>query len=183
MKNQVIVIGVIVLAIIGAVVYFATRPGREVAPAVTPEPTTVQAPAETFTIAGTPFKFEPNEIKVKKGDRVRITFTNNQGFHDLTIPELNIKTKQLQVGQSDTVEFTADKAGTFEFFCSVPTHKDKGMVGKLIVEDGQDMLPTVTKPAGTTQTNLSPTVEDRQGGGGTFQTIDDKRKGADKPEN
>ena len=72
---------------------------------------------------------------LKKGDRVKIVFKNTQGFHDWTLADFNVKTQQIQAGQSDTIEFVADKAGTFEFICSVPTHKDKGMMGKLIVEE------------------------------------------------
>ena len=37
-------------------------------------------------------------------------------------------------GQIDEVEFVVDKAGTFEYYCSVGNHRQMGMVGKLIVE-------------------------------------------------
>src|SRR3990167_9256749 len=37
-------------------------------------------------------------------------------------------------GQSASVEFTADKAGGFEYYCSVGTHRAMGMVGAFIVE-------------------------------------------------
>lgn len=80
-------------------------------------------------------RFDTKEILVKKGDRVRVTFENVEGFHDFAIAEYSVKTKQIQVGQTDTIEFTADKTGTFEFICTVPTHKDKGMLGQLIVEE------------------------------------------------
>ena len=32
------------------------------------------------------------------------------------------------------VEFTVDKTGTFEYYCSVGQHRANGMVGNLIVE-------------------------------------------------
>lgn len=89
---------------------------------------------KTFTVEGKPFSFTPNEIRVKKGDIVKITFTNREGLHDYTIDELNVKTKQLAAGESETVEFTADQVGTFEFYCGVGNHRQQGMVGKLIVE-------------------------------------------------
>lgn len=87
-----------------------------------------------FMVAGTPFKMDPAEIKVKQGDRVKITFKNEEGFHNLAIKDLNITTKNLQKGEQETIEFTADKTGTFQYNCSVPTHTEKGMVGQLIVE-------------------------------------------------
>lgn len=93
-----------------------------------------QATVKEFTVVGKPFSFTPNEIRVNKGDTVRITFNNMEGFHDFTIDGYNVKTKQIQAGQSDMVEFVADKAGTFEFFCGVGTHREMGMIGKLIVE-------------------------------------------------
>jgi len=89
---------------------------------------------KVFNIEGKPFSFTPNEIRVKKGDRVRIVFSNIEGFHDWKIDEFNAATKKINAGETDTVEFIADKAGTFEFYCSVGTHRQMGMKGNLIVE-------------------------------------------------
>ncbi|MDO8658241.1 MAG: plastocyanin/azurin family copper-binding protein [Candidatus Levybacteria bacterium] len=43
----------------------------------------------------------------------------------------------MPAGQTDTVEFTADTAGTFEYYCSVGNgyHKEQGMVGTLVIEE------------------------------------------------
>ncbi|MBI2611875.1 cupredoxin domain-containing protein [Candidatus Gottesmanbacteria bacterium] len=87
-----------------------------------------------FDVVGTPFSFDVKEIKVKKGDTVRINYTNGQGLHDWTVDEFNARTKQLQAGQSETIEFVADKVGEFEYYCSVGNHRQQGMVGTLIVE-------------------------------------------------
>lgn len=90
--------------------------------------------SSAIAIEGGAFYFKPNEIRVKKGEKVTITFTNAEGFHDFVIDEFNVRTKQLSGGQSETIEFTPDKAGEFEFYCSVGEHRQKGMVGTLIVE-------------------------------------------------
>ena len=37
---------------------------------------------KVFTIEGRNFKFSLKEIRVKKGDRVKIVFKNAGGFHD-----------------------------------------------------------------------------------------------------
>lgn len=87
-----------------------------------------------FTVVGTPFKFEPSTIRVKKGDTVKIIFRNDQGFHDFVLDEFNVKTKQIQALNQETVEFTADTTGTFEYYCSVGNHRQQGMRGNLIVE-------------------------------------------------
>jgi len=89
---------------------------------------------KSFTVLGSPFQFDVKEIRVKQGDTVRITFTNTEGFHDWVVDGFNARTKQLQAGQSETITFTADKTGTFEYYCSVGNHRELGMVGRLVVE-------------------------------------------------
>ena len=134
---------VIVLVVIAAGAYFVwgrgdvqtqTPSNTESGDVVTGDNTTTTAQVKEFKISGSPFKFSMNEIKVKKGDTVRIVFTNVEGVHDWVIDEFNAATKQLKAGESETIEFVADKAGTFEYYCSVGSHRAMGMKGNLIVE-------------------------------------------------
>jgi len=90
--------------------------------------------AKEFTVVGSNYKFSLAEIKVKKGDLVKINFRSESGFHDFKIDEFGARTKQLQAGGTETISFVADKTGTFEYYCSVGSHRATGMVGKLIVE-------------------------------------------------
>ncbi len=87
-----------------------------------------------FVVEGSNFKFEPNSITVNKGDTVRIIFKNVGGMHDWKIDEFNASTKVINSGEEETIEFVADKAGTFEYYCSVGAHRANGMVGDLIVK-------------------------------------------------
>lgn len=87
-----------------------------------------------FTVTGSNFKFDTSEIKVKKGDTVKITFKNSSGFHNFAIDEFNISTKQMSGPSEETVTFVADKVGTYEFYCAVGNHRAMGMKGKFIVE-------------------------------------------------
>jgi Heme/copper-type cytochrome/quinol oxidases, subunit 2 len=80
------------------------------------------------------FYFKPNVIRVKKGQPVKIVFTNKEGIHDFVINELNVQTQKIKAGESETVEFTPEKTGSFEFYCSVSDHRAKGMKGTLVVE-------------------------------------------------
>ncbi|MBI1754664.1 cupredoxin domain-containing protein [Candidatus Azambacteria bacterium] len=90
---------------------------------------------KTFSVSGQNFSFTPSEIRVKKGDKVRINFTNAGGWpHDWVVDGFNAQAPQVEAGKSSSVEFTADKAGTFEYYCSVGQHRQQGMVGKLVVE-------------------------------------------------
>ena len=80
------------------------------------------------------FSFSQKEIKVKKGDKVKINFTSLDILHNWRVDEFNAKTDRVSGGKSASVEFVANKAGEFEFFCDVGNHRSQGMVGKFIVE-------------------------------------------------
>jgi heme/copper-type cytochrome/quinol oxidase subunit 2 len=80
------------------------------------------------------FYYKPNEIKVKKGQKVKIVMNSVSMMHDFNIDELNVRMPVTPKGTTGTVEFTADKAGTFEYYCSVGQHRKMGQVGKIIVE-------------------------------------------------
>jgi nitrosocyanin len=162
MNNRLIVIVAIVLVIIAGGAYFLTKNSSTTLPAATPTPTQAMqmqmtetpmaSPSESMTMTGTPaatgttgsvkevtvtgsnYKFAPATITVKKGDTVKITFKNSDGFHDFVIDEFNVHTKTIPAGQTDTVQFVANKAGTYEYYCSVANHRQMGMVGKLIVQ-------------------------------------------------
>ncbi len=77
--------------------------------------------------------FSLKEMRVKKGDLVRVHATNTKGMHDFVIDEFGIK-KELPLNEEVTFEFTTDKTGEFVFYCSKPGHRAKGQWGTLIVE-------------------------------------------------
>ncbi len=77
--------------------------------------------------------FSLKEMRVKKGDLVRVHATNTKGMHDFVIDEFGIK-KELPLNEEVTFEFTADTTGEFVFYCSKPGHRAKGQWGTLIVE-------------------------------------------------
>jgi nitrosocyanin len=89
---------------------------------------------KVFTVTETNFSFSPNVIRVKQGDQVKITLNSLEGFHNFSIDSYNVSSNNIGAGQTVSIEFTADKKGTFEFYCNVDSHKDKGMTGSLIVE-------------------------------------------------
>jgi len=95
---------------------------------------TTEATTKDVTVTGKNFSFAPNEIRVKQGDTVRVTFMNQTGTHDWRLDEFKAATKIVQSGQQETVVFVADKKGQFEYYCSVGNHRQMGMRGTLIVE-------------------------------------------------
>lgn len=87
-----------------------------------------------FDLVASNFKYDVTEIRVEKGDTVNINLRSEEGFHDWVVDEFDARTRQLQAGEFDSIQFVADKSGTFEFYCSVGNHRQMGMVGTLIVE-------------------------------------------------
>lgn len=72
---------------------------------------------KTISIAASRFKFEPNEITVKKGEEVTLVIQSKDVSHGLVIEELGVRT-ELKKGQSTEVKFTPDTAGTFQGKCA-----------------------------------------------------------------
>lgn len=138
MKNLLIVL--IFLGVLGGG-YWYMKKGQTAMP-VTQVPVQTSSSAvaanpgaiKEFTVEGGMYYFDPKEIRVKKGDTVKIILTNTEGMHDFVLDEFGVKTKTIKAGETDSVTFVADKMGTFEYYCSVGTHRAMGMKGNLIVE-------------------------------------------------
>ncbi len=71
-----------------------------------------------FRITARSWEFEPAIIEVNKGDKVRLIVTSVDVPHGISIPEYGIN-ERLEVGKPVTIEFTAEKEGSFNAFCSV----------------------------------------------------------------
>lgn len=92
------------------------------------------------------WSFSPNRIEVNKGDLVRLVFTTGQdevplyNGHGFGIEGYNINVFLVK-GTTQTVEFEADKAGTFVFRCTSfcvadgPEELHFDMTGTLVVNE------------------------------------------------
>ncbi len=92
----------------------------------------------TFVVTGENFKYvidglDNPDMIVNEGDVVRIEFTSVGGFHDFVVDEFGA-TSKVNEGGSTFVQFTADKVGEFEYYCSVGSHRAHGMKGRFIVQ-------------------------------------------------
>lgn len=116
-----------------------TQPAVEesAAPDTTGETETRLADGEVqiVEVEGGSFYYKPNEIRVRKGQPVRIVLNSVDAMHDFVIDELDVKTEVIKSGESTEVELTPNEVGDFEFYCSVGQHRANGMIGKLIVEE------------------------------------------------
>ena len=73
--------------------------------------------------------------KVKSRRWLRpVGIDNREGFHDLVIYGFQVRTPRITAGQTATVDFVAEKSGTFEYYCSVGSHRQMGMRGNPMVE-------------------------------------------------
>jgi nitrite reductase (NO-forming) len=145
-----IAVGIILamVAVAGIVWYYQANITTQANTQATTAPTigssaAVQSPTIEFTLtvqdSKTSFAFVYNSqnnptLHVKKGDVVNVTLINGMQPHDFALEGYNMKTKVLNSGQSDSVVFTAEKTGTFTYYCSVPGHRDLSMAGQLVVE-------------------------------------------------
>lgn len=70
-------------------------------------------------------------LKANVGDRVVVTVINGDPVeHDFVLAEFHVTTGSLlTAGEQKTVEFIADKPGTFKYICSIPGHEQIGMTG------------------------------------------------------
>ncbi len=89
----------------------------------------------TIDLTGKNFEFSQNEIRVNKGDTVTINFESTGWFHDWVVDEFDVATDRVNPGTMTSVTFVANEVWTFEYYCSVGSHREQGMVGRLIVED------------------------------------------------
>ncbi|MBN8654437.1 MAG: cupredoxin domain-containing protein [Anaerolineae bacterium] len=109
------------------------------------------------TITMKEFGFEPNTINVTAGTPVELTLVNdgavehdfvievipvtgvsssNSGDHHMATEEhseYDLHTSTA-AGETSTLTFTPTEPGTYQIICSVPGHKDAGMIGELIVK-------------------------------------------------
>ena len=77
-------------------------------------------------------QFSLKEITVNKGDLVRLKITATSGRHDFKLDEFGVFA-DTPLNQETMVEFTADKAGEFIYYCNQSGHRANGQWGTLKV--------------------------------------------------
>jgi len=97
-------------------------------------------------------RFTPNRMEVAAGQTVRINVTNMDGTeHDMLVEGLRIEKVGDAMGAhhagatadmlvvhtmangNGSITFRTEQKGTYRFYCTLPGHKDAGMVGEMTV--------------------------------------------------
>lgn len=98
------------------------------------EETSIEVPeTKEFNIIAKQWDFSPSTITVNQGDKVILNVKSIDVAHGLAIREFGIN-EYLSPGQTTKIEFTANRKGTYSFFCSVSCGVGHTrMSGKIIV--------------------------------------------------
>ena len=81
------------------------------------------------------YEFTPRLLRVRKGEQVKLVMVAADHDHGFKLDDFNINQK-IPKGATVVVEFTANKAGTFQFRCSnVCGSGHRNMKGTLVVEE------------------------------------------------
>jgi len=122
------------------------------------EPGDPKKPARTIKVImredGKKMAFDPARITVRKGEQIRFVLENDgtdehefvlatalenrkhaelmKKFPDMEHDDPNAK--RLAVGDNGEILWKFTKAGTFEFACLIPGHREAGMLGKVVVK-------------------------------------------------
>ncbi len=110
----------------------APAPQTDPSGMVSPYDTAALDPDQRLQLGSQNYSFSPTTLVLQKGKRVILTIQNT-GAHSFSVDELGIR-KYLGPGEN-TVIFTPLEAGSFEYYCSLPGHRERGMFGTMIVQE------------------------------------------------
>ena len=134
------VVGVVCLVAIPAT---PAAPRAALAAVRPDEPRVIEVLAKRFT-------WEPSEIQVTVGERVRLVLRTADGLHGIELKKFKIAKEIPRGNKAVTVEVTADEAGLVPFFCSVycgDGHEDMKGVLVVVARDAAPPAPAPAAPA------------------------------------
>lgn len=91
-----------------------------------------------LVISASEWKFEPNSVRLEAAKPVKLVLRNvGKIEHNVVISAPGAGGDRAQVdagaGQTASVEFTPQEPGLYEIACTLPGHREAGMVAKLEV--------------------------------------------------
>ena len=102
--------------------------------ACAPAPSGSADSAREVTITLSEFKFTAASFELQAGAPIRLTVKNAGAVdHDFTVQQLGVAVP-VKPGASATKDLGTVAAGIYDIVCTIPGHKEAGMVGKLTVK-------------------------------------------------
>ena len=128
------------LTSLGVTIAVAAEPSQPGPPVVIPVATDG---VQRATVTLDSYSYTPNHLIVEAGKPVELTLTSVTTFtpHNFIIKDpagsLSVE-QEVSAGKTVTITFTPPQPGTFPIYCDkrlwpLPSHRDKGMEGKLEV--------------------------------------------------
>lgn len=100
-----------------------------------------------YTLVGEDGKWSQETIRVKQGEVVRLRLTSDDVVHGFMVEGMDIVVDDVYPGRFTTIEFVADKPGTFAFACTrLCSIAHRKMRGQIVVE-AQEQPMASSSPA------------------------------------
>jgi len=100
-----------------------------------PKPTTQASEPRTIEMVAQRFKFTPNEIHLKKGEKVVLAIQSLDFVHGMNIPDFNMRA-DLFPGKITRIALQPQHSGTVDFLCdNFCGDGHETMHGRFIVSD------------------------------------------------
>ena len=88
-----------------------------------------------YSVAAANFRFSPNTLEVKPGQKAQLLLTSDGRGHTFTVESLGVDVV-VAAGTTQTIEFEvpASASGTIPFICRFHSSGGRGMVGELKIK-------------------------------------------------
>jgi plastocyanin len=98
-----------------------------------PPPPPPSPGSREVSISAGEFYFNPNRIELSRDETVTVVLTNEGRLpHDFTLPAIGVSVPVL-AGSTTRAGIRPLSPGTWEFYCSIPGHREAGMTGLVVV--------------------------------------------------
>jgi uncharacterized cupredoxin-like copper-binding protein len=115
---------------------------------------------QTISISETEFSLDPSTVNIGRAGTVSFNVTNRGQFtHALEIEGKGVEeeTDSIKPGDSATLKVQLSKAGSYEMYCPVDGHEDKGMKGVVRVGGSSAAGGAETRGGTTTDQGMTTT--------------------------
>jgi len=115
----------------------------------------VGAPAGAVQVTLTEYAITPAQISAPLNGKLSVTNSGTM-VHNFTISGTNVHTKDLQPGETVTVDLKGLKAGSYTAICAISGHQQLGMQAKLVIGGGSGTASATGDMSGMDFNSMTP---------------------------